>query len=140
MTTDTFAILAVVLGLLVWVYWYREPSISTFDGSLAPISTPHVPESPQTQTQAQQKEPLRPEDLLPPDEFSAWNEVNPEPAGGLAQSFLVVGQHIGIDTVGSSRKNANQQLRPDIPNPRTGGFGIHESTIEPDRGVTKVLM
>ena len=46
--------------------------------------------------------------------------------------MLKAGHHIGINTVSSSLRNANLQLRSEPPNP-TGAVGpFNQSTIEPD--------
>jgi hypothetical protein len=113
----------------------------------------------QAQMQAQPKEPesiptvtlpvyepgkkkniVKPEELIPKDEHSTWNEVNPGNIGLMAQNFLTAGHHIAKDTIGSSRKNANLQLRPDIPNPRIEGLPWNNSTIEADCNISKPFM
>lgn len=72
--------------------------------------------------------------LLPKDAANAkWSELNPAGQGDAAdQNYLNAGALVGIDTVSSSLKNANMQLRSDPPIPRVGNWGIHVSTIEPD--------
>ena len=46
--------------------------------------------------------------------------------------LLDVRQQVGIDTQGSSMKNANYQLRADPPNPRSSVGPWLNSTYEPD--------
>ena len=72
-------------------------------------------------------------DLLPKDAAnSKWAQVNPAGQGDLKdQNFLTSGFHLGINTVGSSLRNANMQLRSEPPNPQ-GKWPILQSTIEPD--------
>jgi hypothetical protein len=46
--------------------------------------------------------------------------MSPQGQGDLRdQNFLTAGYHVGIDTVGSSMKNPNLQLRSEPPAPRT---------------------
>jgi hypothetical protein len=74
-------------------------------------------------------------DLLPKDAAnSKWSMVAPSGQGDIMdQNFLTAGYQIGVNTQGSSLRNANLQLRRDPVIPREkGGFGILESTIEPD--------
>lgn len=72
------------------------------------------------------KDRLSAEDLLPKDAAnSKWAQVNPAGQGDVKdQNFLSSGYLIGINTVGSSLKNANLQLRsePVIPKVAVGPF------------------
>ena len=87
------------------------------------------------------KEPLKPEDLLPQDKNSVWAQVNPEGTGSLAfKNFLEAGYHIGIDTIGSSKRNANHQLRPDIPNPKLEVGPWQNTVIDQDYNISKPLL
>ena len=72
-------------------------------------------------------------DLLPTDAASKWAQINPSSSGELTdQNFLTAGYHIGINTVGQSMRNANLQLRSEIPNPQVAVSPWLISTIEPD--------
>jgi hypothetical protein len=74
-----------------------------------------------------------PSDLLPKDSNSAWAEFNPAGKGDLKNvSLLKAGYHIGIDTIGSSLRNANLQERSEPPNPTTSVSPWMNTTIEPD--------
>jgi hypothetical protein len=78
------------------------------------------------------KNQLKPEELLPGDANSKWAQVNPSGTGDIAgKNFLSAGTLIGIDTVGQSLRNANYDLRSDVPNPQ-GQWPIMQSTIGPD--------
>jgi len=44
---------------------------------------------------------------------------------------LQAGYHIGLDTIGQTLKNANQQLRSDPVIPKTNVGPWNQSTIEP---------
>lgn len=72
------------------------------------------------------KDRLTADDLLPKDAAnSKWAQVNPAGQGDVKdQNFLSAGYMIGINTVGSSLKNANLQLRsePVIPKVSVGPF------------------
>lgn len=72
------------------------------------------------------KDRLTVDDLLPKDAAnSKWAQVNPAGQGDVKdQNFLSAGYMIGINTVGSSLKNANLQLRsePVIPKVSVGPF------------------
>ncbi len=72
-----------------------------------------------------------PKDLLPIDANSQWEGMNPNTNGDIPDT-LTAGQHIGIDTIGQTLKNANLQLRSDpiIPKGETGPW--NQSTIETD--------
>lgn len=77
---------------------------------------------------------LTAEDLLPKDAAnSKWAQVAPAGQGDVQnQNFLTAGYMVGIDTVGQTRRNANYQLRSDIPNPRFAVGPWNQSTIEFD--------
>jgi hypothetical protein len=72
------------------------------------------------------KDRLTSDDLLPKDAAnSKWAQVNPAGQGDVKdQNFLSAGYMVGINTVGSSLKNANLQLRsePVIPKVSVGPF------------------
>jgi hypothetical protein len=74
-------------------------------------------------------------DLLPLDqENSTWAKLNPRPNGWLeGQSFLNAGYHLGLNTVGQTKKNANYQLRSEPANPQTVVGPWNQSQIDPDR-------
>lgn len=72
-------------------------------------------------------------DLLPKPatpQVMDFGEFAPKALQG--QNFLEVSKQIGLDTQGSSMRNANYQLRADPPNPRTNVGPWLNSTIEAD--------
>ena len=76
---------------------------------------------------------LSAEDLLPKDNNSQWAEVNPEGQGELKdRNFVEAGWHFGINTVGQSLRNANLQIRSEVPNPQVKVSPWNQSTIGPD--------
>jgi hypothetical protein len=74
-----------------------------------------------------------PSDLLPKDTNSEWAQLNPSGKGELANiNLLKAGYHIGIDTIGQTLRNANQQIRSEPANPQLYVGPWNLSTIEPD--------
>ena len=75
----------------------------------------------------------QPGELLPKDENSEWAKLNPSGSGNVGNvNLLKAGFHAGIDTVGSSLRNANLQVRSEPPNPTTKVSPWGNTTIEPD--------
>jgi hypothetical protein len=77
---------------------------------------------------------LTADDLLPKDAAnSKWAQVNPAGQGDVKdQNFLSAGFHVGINTIGSSMRNANYQIRSEPANPQQQVGPWLQSTIEPD--------
>ena len=77
---------------------------------------------------------LTADDLLPKDAAdSKWARINPSGSGNIGdQNYLTAGYHVGVNTVGQSLRNANLQLRSEIPNPQNAVGPWMISTIEPD--------
>ena len=75
---------------------------------------------------------LNPSDLLPNDKNSEWANINPASNDLKNLNLLNPNQLIGINTVGSSLRNANLQIRsePAIPKVNVGPW--NSSTIESD--------
>ena len=74
---------------------------------------------------------MDPKDLLPTDANTEWSNI--APSKDLANiPFINAGHHIGVNTVGSSLRNPNLQVRsePVIPQTNTGPW--NNTTIEPD--------
>lgn len=82
---------------------------------------------------AMNKPVANPADLLPNDSNSTWSSMNP--VGDMKNvSLLNPQQVVGINTQGSSLRNANLQLRSEPPNPRTNtNCPWNISTIEDDK-------
>lgn len=80
------------------------------------------------------KDKLTPDDLLPKNAANSdWAQVNPAGQGDVQnQNFLTAGYHVGINSIGSTLRNANMQLRSEIPNPQVKVSPWQQSTIEPD--------
>ena len=75
-----------------------------------------------------------PQELLPKSGGNnQWAQLNPSGQGELANvNLLKAGYHIGIDTIGQSLRNANQQIRSEPANPQLYVGPWNNSTIEPD--------
>jgi hypothetical protein len=80
------------------------------------------------------KDKLTPEDLLPKDAAnSQWAQVNPAGQGDVKnQNFITAGYHVGINTTGSTLRNANMQIRSEPPNPQQKVSPWMQTTIQPD--------
>lgn len=84
-------------------------------------------------TQYAQPPMSNPADLLPQDMNSEWAKLNPMGVGDVNNGGLLrAGYHIGRDTVMSSLRNANLQIRSEPPNPQMPVGPWNMSTIEPD--------
>tara|TARA_B100000902_G_scaffold397691_1_gene462246 strand:+ start:115 stop:666 length:552 start_codon:yes stop_codon:yes gene_type:complete len=86
-----------------------------------------------TSSSAMNKPASNPSDLLPSDSNSAWSSMNP--GSDLKNvNLLNPTQLVGINTQGSSLRNANLQLRSEPANPRTNtNCPWNVSTIEEDK-------
>ena len=78
------------------------------------------------------KEIVNPADLLPSDKNNEWSNMNPPRDDLKNMNFLAPEQHIGINTVGNSLRNANLQLRSEPANPQVPVGPFLNTTIEPD--------
>lgn len=80
------------------------------------------------------KDTVTAQELLPKeDPNNLWSTMNPQNQGHLAdKNFLESGHHYGINTVGSSLRNANLQIRSDPPIPQKVTVPWMQSTIDPD--------
>ena len=76
---------------------------------------------------------VNPAELLPKDMNSEWAKLNPMGSGDLQNvNLLKAGYHIGINTVSSSLRNANLQLRSEPANPQNSVGPWNNTTITPD--------
>ena len=74
-----------------------------------------------------------PSELLPKDTNSQWAQLNPAGSADFKNvNLLKAGYLIGIDTVGSTLRNANLQERSEPPNPTSSVSPWMNTTIEPD--------
>jgi len=79
---------------------------------------------------------LKPDDLLPKDKKNDVNNFNtdyPVSEGILkGVNFLESGYQVGVNTVGQSLRNSNQQLRSEPANPQVNVSPWQNTTIGPD--------
>jgi hypothetical protein len=88
---------------------------------------------PMSQQSSMQTGIQNPAELLPLDSNSEWSKMTPDGAGVYANiNTLKAGYNIGIDTIGSSRRNMNLQIRSEAPNPQVYVGPWNMSTITPD--------
>lgn len=81
---------------------------------------------------------LAPQDLLPEDRSASMFVANNEITKNLAdKNFLVAGNHVGTNSIGTSLRNANLQLRSDPPNPQDYQPAWNASTITPSDQIRK---
>ena len=141
------AIVLIVFLILMWalvMYANNKSSIvANFEGgnqqegepveaSVSADPTAAAPAAKQTDGYSI-KATVNPKDLLPSDDNSQWATLNPNNTqDNLSADLLNAGQHIGVDTVGQSLRNANLQLRSDpfISKSEVGPW--NQTTIEAD--------
>lgn len=74
---------------------------------------------------------MNPKELLPTDSNNEWSNIMPN--NDLKNvGMLNAGHHVGINTVGSSLRNANLQVRSEPVIPQTNVGPWHNTTIEAD--------
>jgi len=133
-------VLVVLVLALLYVLWKRSKRSTVtkspyvpfdempFDAVPAPGSTPNPSVTTQSNPPMNVASDLLPKPTSP--QVLDFGEFAPKALQG--QNFLDVSQQIGVDTQGSSLKNANYQLRSDPPNPRTNVGPWANSTIDTD--------
>ncbi len=96
---------------------------SAWDGQMTAPPQPSQGQAPMTD----------PSQLLPKDSNSEWSQMNPRGSGQLQGiNLLSAGALIGINTVGSTLRNPNLQLRSEPANPQSYNGPWQNSTIQPD--------
>jgi len=107
----------------------KYTSVARFDETINPTGD----SGNQTPNGCFPRKQLTPSELLPLDTNSVWAQNNPQGQGDLAgKNFMTAGANIGIQTIGTSRRNANLQFRSEPPNPQVKVSPWMQSTIEPD--------
>lgn len=111
-----------------------RPSVVTTNSRPKPVEVDPNAQAQHFPKECFPKDKLTPEDLLPRDAAnSEWAQVNPAGQGDVQnQNFLTAGHHMGINSVGSTLRNANMQLRSEPANPQMKVSPWLQSTIEPD--------
>jgi hypothetical protein len=136
--------LIVVIGVL---YYYNRNKSTTYDqmtttvapstnknvAASSPDEMNYMPVSGSTQTATcNTPQMIDPSELLPKDNNSEWSNVNPASSDLKNVNMLSPNQLIGINTVGSSLRNANYQFRSEPANPRVNVGPWNTSTIDAD--------
>ena len=108
---------------------FTAPVVENFESNSQPAqsATPNGPASHMS------GEVLGAQDLLPQCADSPYAQVIPNGQGNINDGNLLnAGYHIGVNTVGSSLRNANRQLRSEPPNPQVKVSPWNQTTIETD--------
>lgn len=117
------------------------PSDDTNQNNFVPMGTnssPYAPYQGSGDTSCNAGGKCDPEDLfnadkmLPQEVNDDWFEVTPDPVSVKNRHLINVTRPIGVNTIGSSTKNASYDIRGTIPNPRTVVSPFLNSSIEPD--------
>lgn len=109
------------------------PSDPSGNETFSRVSAPAGP-TPTSAASCFPRDRLTADDLLPKDAAnSKWAQLNPAGQGDVRdQNFLTAGYHVGVNTTGSSKRNANLQLRSEPINPQVVVSPWMQSTIEPN--------
>jgi len=75
---------------------------------------------------------MNPNDLLPTDNNSEWAKLNPADNTLKSMNFMKAGQHMGINSIGSTLRNPNLQLRSEPTNPQMETGPWNNTTMEGD--------
>jgi hypothetical protein len=110
-----------------------ESTTDELDGGLTGQSVDFQP-SADAPAQCFPRDRLTANDLLPNDAAnSKYASITAAGQGDVdGRNYLTSAYHQGIDTVGSSKKNANRQLRSEPPNPQVQVSPWNQTTITPD--------
>ncbi len=89
---------------------------------------------PELVAQRQEQPELEASELLPKDENTIWDQMNPSAGKGSVsyKNFLESGNMFGVDTQGSSLRNANQQIRSEPLIKQETVSPWQQSTIDQD--------
>ena len=133
-TKNMIKIVLLVLGLVGLVYAMKKESFTTPETTNVVLTdVPQIAEAQMLEDRTSKAD-LNAEDLLPKDTNSAWDKVNPSNGQGTVafKNFLEAGNMFGVDTQGSSLRNANQGLRSEPLIKQMEVSPWSQSTIDPD--------
>lgn len=146
-TKDRLMILVIFILLAVFLLYYSTGKTTVMDSMDVGMEREKVSEqaelpSVEAKAPAQEKpctagysvqQVANPSELLPNDANSQWASLNPvNQSSPQMPDLLQAGYHIGLDTIGQTMKNANQQLRSDPVISKSEIGPWNQSTIEPD--------
>ena len=122
------AVAAVLLFVAYKMFVARKEGFAALPGTMLDDAATGVPQLPPgCQPPLSVSTDLLPKPQAAMDDFAMYA---PSPDVLQNQNFLDATKFVGIDTVGQTLKNANYQLRADIPNPRVPVGPWNQSTIE----------
>lgn len=140
--------LALIAGLAIFAFYYLQPvpileKMEDEEQDEEEIPEPMMPSSMPELTNTESSPAIAPEpldtefsaeDLLPKDSNSEeFSKLNPSGSGPLDnKNFLTSGFHIGINTIGTSLRNANTGIRSEPPNPSDALSPWNNTTITAD--------
>lgn len=146
-TKDRLMILVIFILLAVFLLYYSTGKTTVMDSMDVGMEREKVSEQaelPSVEAKAPTQEKpctagysvqqvANPSELLPNDANSQWASLNPvNQSSPQMPDLLQAGYHIGLDTIGQTMKNANQQLRSDPVISKSDIGPWNQSTIEPD--------
>lgn len=114
--------------------FYQDVSGAEAQGNAGPGNIDYATTTQQAKCYPRDR--LTADDLLPKDAAnSKWSQVAPASQGDIdGRNYLTSGANIGINSVGTSLRNANQQLRSEPANPQVKVSPWSNTTIGPDLG------
>jgi hypothetical protein len=137
MRIGVVVVVLILLGLTLYVFTGSSmPKIEGMEskavtGAAAAAAVKGSPGSAGGNLGAAAQGDLNPSELLPPTGLgTAWSQTNPVPADMKGQNFLSSGALVGVNTIGTSKKNATHDIRGDYPNPRAKVSPWLNTTIE----------
>jgi len=143
MTMKTFVIIAILLGIAMYVNNMTQSKVRPAERMEGGVEAPAEEKAEESAAPApaggsagySAATVANPKDLLPSDENSQWAALNPNAANGseiAMPDLLTAGQHIGVDSIGQTLRNANLQLRSDPTIAKVDVGPWNQSTMEGD--------
>lgn len=123
MNNEYYLVAGAILAFIVIVYLTMKKTVEKLEVEPATKAVEPAP--------VMKMEVVKPSELLPvPEKVADFDSKNPKASPEVeGQNFLVAGYGTGINTIGSSLKNANLQLRSDPYIPRLDIGPWNQSTI-----------
>ena len=133
-TLFNYLLLLGIIGVVVVLYKYNKDK-TMYNDTMTTLNPATLGTNDTMNEQVHAKENVvstNPSDLLPKNENNEWSSLNPVSPELKNINYLSAGSHTGINTVGSSLRNPNLQLRsePVIPKGEVGPW--NNTTIEAD--------
>jgi hypothetical protein len=123
----------VVIIVLVLIIMYNQNKSASNDTMVGNMDSTYANANETDQNVPYSEQTKYVNDLLPSINNSEWSEFNPNITGEIDNiNRYKAGFVQGIDTIGSSMRNANLQIRSEPPNPIIPTGPWNQSTITPD--------